>query len=210
MASKYKTTVEIAKDLKAIQGKSEQALHRIVSDAKRRAPGWISSEVTQVYGIKKSEVKPSKIKGDTVDSLEIIYTGRPLTPIHFRMKPSFPAQGRAYTLRYEVLRGNKTTSKVKKLSKKQRAAIGKNFRRQGTRASDHSPIMLMHTGASSADKVQYIPFQRKSSNRKDIEAIKTLSVPQMVSGERTQPAINQAIESGLAKLVEQRTRAMLK
>ena len=86
--------------------------------------------------------------------------------------------------------------------------MGKNFRREGTRSSDHSPIMLMPTGAGSADKTQYIPFQRKSTDRKDIKAIKTVSLPQMVSSERTSEAINRAINEGLEKRLAQHMRML--
>ena len=92
--------------------------------------------------------------------------------------------------------------KVKKLTKKQRAALGKNLRGEGTRSSDHSPIMLMHTGAGSSDKTQYIPFQRKSKNRSDVQAIKTISLPQMVSSERTMPGIQKVIDENLEKRLD--------
>ena len=62
--------------------------------------------------------------------------------------------------------------------------------------------MLMHTGAGSEDKTQYIPFQRKSKNRSDVEVIKTLSLPQMVSSERTAPNIEKAINEGLEKRMD--------
>ena len=56
--------------------------------------------------------------------------------------------------------------------------------------------MLMHTGAT------YIPFQRKSINRKDVEAVKTVSLPQMVSSKRTEEAIQNAISDNLGKRLD--------
>ena len=182
-------------------------------------PGWVASEVTQVYNIKKSEITPAKVgqskksagsisvRGETIDGLEIVYRGRVLTPTHFGMTPKAPRD--SYTLKAEIIKGRKTVlGQKKKLTKKQRKALGKNFRRQGTRSSDHSPIMLMPTGAGNADKTQYIPFQRKSTRRSDIEAIKTVSLPQMVSSDRTSEAINTAINEGMQKRLEQHMKIL--
>lgn len=201
------------KELERIKGKSETVLKRTVSDLRTRAPGWIAAEVSQVYGIKKGEITPSKagaggkkvgsIKatGETVDTLQIVYRGRVLTPTHFGMTPKAPKQ--SYTLKAEIIRGNKATlGKVKKLTKKQRRNIAKNLRREGTRNSDSSPIMLMRTGST------YIPFQRKSKGRKDVEAIKTLSLPQMVSSDRTKDKIDKALSDGLEKRLAQHSKLL--
>lgn len=174
---------------------SETVMTRTISDMQRRVPGWIASEVVGVYGTKKSEITGGKIgkvkieKGDK-ELVRVVYRGRVLTPTHFSMSPKAPGKN-AYTLKYRVV--NQTKSKVKKLTKKQRKALAKNLRGEGTRSSDHSPIMLMRTGGT------YIPFQRKSPDRKDVEAIKTLSLPQMVSSERTKPGIEKALNEGLNK-----------
>lgn len=208
---------QIVGQLKGMRGKSETVIQRTMSDMKNRVPGWVANEVVKVYGIKKGEITPSKAgkggkkagsvraRGETIASIEIVYTGRVLTPTHFGMTPKAPPAGRGYTLKASILKGSKSTlGKVKKLSKKQRAMIGKNFRRQGTRSSDHSPIMLMRTGGT------YIPFQRKSTNRKDLEAIKTVSLPQMVSSDRTKDSIEKAINEGLEKRLEQHMKLLLK
>ena len=160
---------------------SETVVKRTMSDASKRVPGWIAQEVPKHYGIKKAEITSGKVgsikvHGDDLGTLKIIYKGRVLTPTHFSMSPKEPGKN-AYTLKYRVV--DQTKSKVKKLTKKQRKALAKNLRGEGTRSSDHSPIMLMRTGGT------YIPFQRKSTNRKDIQAIKTVSLPQMVSSDGT-------------------------
>lgn len=171
------------------------------SDAKKRAPGWVATEVAKVYGVKKGEITGGKlgtvkVKGKSFDQVKIEYTGRVLTPTHFSMKPTTPGSG-SYTLKATIIKGQRATlGKVKKLTKKQRAALGKNFHRQGTRTSDHSPVMLMRTGGT------YIPFQRKSFERKDVEAIKTLSMPQMVSSDRAHDGIQNAINEGLGKRLD--------
>lgn len=203
------------KQLKALQGKSEKVIQRTMSDVRTRVPGWVAAEVTKVYNIKKGEVTPAKagkstkpvgsikVAGDTLDTMEIVYRGRVLTPTHFGMTPKAPKE--TYTLKAEILKGNKTVlGQKKKLTKEQRAALVKNFRRQGQRTSPNSPIMLMRTGST------YIPFQRKSPDRKDVKVIKTISMPQMVSSERTSENINRAITEGLDKRITQHMKILEK
>ena len=191
----------IQKKIDGLGKKSETVMKRTLSDMKSRVPGWIATEVSSKYGVKKGEINSGtigsvKVKGDTVETVQIIYKGRVLTPTHFGMTPKAPGKG-AYTLKAAVIRGQKTElGKVKKLTKKQRKNIGKTFTRSGTKTSDHSPIMLMPTGGT------YIPFQRKSTNRSDVEAIKTVSLPQMVSSERTKPGIDKAISENLGKRLD--------
>lgn len=209
----YKQSVA---ELKSMQGKSRKVIDRLMSDVRTRAPGWIASEVVKEYNIKKREITPSKagkasktagsikVQGDTVKTMQLVYTGRMLTPIHFGMTPKAPRQ--TYTLKAEIIKGQKVAlgGKKKKLTKKQRAQLGKNFTRQGVRTSPRSPAMLMPTGTT------YIPFQRKSVNRKDIEAIKTISMPQMVSSPRTQDGITRVLNENLEKRMNQHMKIMEK
>ena len=198
------------KNYKALQKQIEdmkkaprQVIKSITAEAKKRAPGWVAAEVSKVYGVKKGEITGNKVgtvkaEGESIDKVKIIYKGRVLTPTHFGMTPKAPKpNGGAYTLKASIIKGERATlGKVKKLTKKQRAALAKNFTRSGERKSDHSPVMLMPTGST------YIPFQRKSTNRKDVEAIKTVSLPQMVSSERTEKAIQNTISENLGKRLD--------
>ncbi len=194
----------IKKELDDMKKAPEKAIKALMGDVRKRVPGWISAEVVKVYGIKKADISNGaagtvRVKGSNPKEAAIIYAGRMLTPTHFGMTPKAPGAN-AYTLKASILKGQKATlGKVKKLSKKQRAQLGKNFTKSGTRSSNSSPIMLMHTGNKQAGGTNYIPFQRKSQNRKDIKAIKTISLPQMVSSERTKDNISKAINEGLDK-----------
>ena len=181
-----------------------QVLKALTSDAKKRAPGWVAAEVSKIYGVKKGEITGKKIgsvnvQGDSVQNVKIVYKGRPLTHTHFGMSPKSPKPDRGpYTLKATVINGErKTLGKIKKLTKKQRAAMGMNLTKSGTQKSDHSPIMLMR-----AQGGHYLPFQRKSTTRKDIEAIKTVSLPQMVSSKRTEEGIQAALNVGLEKRMD--------
>lgn len=193
---------EVKKQMKALEKAPAKVMASLTNEAKKRVPGWIAAEVAKEYGVKKSDISGQKIgrvkiEGGNLKEVRVVYTGRVLTPTHFNMSPKAPNPGGSYTLKATIIKGQRTTlGKVKKLTKKQRAALSKNFTRTGTRTSDHSPIMLMPTGST------YIPFQRKSVDRTDVQAIKTLSLPQMVSSERTEQGIQKAISDNLEKRME--------
>ena len=198
----------LKKKLEDMKKAPEAVLKNMMSDARKRVPGWVATEVSKVYGIKKKEVMPSNggagkagtvsVRGDNIRNAQVVYRGRVLTPTHFSMTPTSPKADGGYTLKATFLRGQRATlGKVKKLTKKQRAELGKNFTGSGARRSDHSPIMLMRANGG-----HYLPFQRKSQNRKDIKAVKTISLPQMVSSERTAEGIKKAIDEGLGKRLD--------
>lgn len=207
---------QLKSDLDNLHKAPKTVLDRTLSDVRKRAPGWIAAEVAKQYGIKKKEVgdgKTSKLKieGKKLPNVRLIYSGRVLTPTHFGLTPKVPKVGGSYTLKATIIKGKRSTlGKVKKLTKKQRAALGKNFRREGTRKSDHSPIMLMSTGNKKAEGTNYIPFQRKSTRRSDVEAIKTLSVPQMIDSERTTPGITKALNDNLGKRLDHHMKLLNK
>lgn len=191
----------LKKTLEKMQEAPRKVMSSTLSDVRKRAPGWVAAEVVKVYGVKKGEVTGQKIgsvkvEGDSLKTVKIKYTGRLLTPTHFGMTPKAPKEGGgAYTLKASILKGERATlGKVKKLTKKQRAALGKNFTRSGTQTSDHSPIMLMRANGG-----QHLPFQRKSTNRNDIKVIKTISLPQMVGSERTNVGIRTTLNDNIEK-----------
>ena len=165
----------VIKEIRGMRKGAETCIKRTMSDMRTRVPGWVATEVAAVYGIKKGEITPSKAGKG----------GKKAGGVH--------------------VRGETTLGKVKKLTKKQRKQIGKNLRRQGTKSSDHSPIMLLGNGGGGS-----IPFQRKSTNRKDLEVIKTVSLPQMVSSDRTKDNIERAINEGLEKRLQQNLKLILK
>lgn len=193
----------LRKQLEDMKKAPRKVLKNLTADAVKRVPGWIATEVTKVYGVKKGEITGKKIgsvktEGNSIDQVKVIYKGRVLTPTHFSLAPRTPKEGGSYTLKATIFKGNRVTmGKVKKLTKKQRAALAKNFTRSGTRHSTSSPIMLMRANGG-----HYLPFQRVSPNRKDVEAVKTLSLPQMVSSKHTEKGIQTAINDGLGKRLD--------
>ena len=200
---KYKS---LEAKIKGMRKSSETVIKRTVSDFKSRAPGWISSSVTSVYNIKKAEVMNAKknaksvgkvqVSGILVDNVQIHFQGRRLTPVHFGMRPKTPPRGRSYTLKMQVFKGS-----GQKL-------IGRylNTRTPGGPYSERSHNILMHTGAKSADKVQYIPFQRMSHDRYDLKKFTTVSIPQMITNEYVAQLIQQKIDEGLSARLEHHMR----
>ena len=143
-----------------------------------------------------------------MQDLRFTYKGRRLTPTHFKMSPQAPTGG-AYTLKATIIKGQRSKlGKVKKLTKKQRKALGRNFKGMNPRTSDHSPIMLMHTGNAHAGGTDYIPFQRKSTSRTDVHPIKTVSLPQMITNEKVASNIYNVIDEKLGKRLEHHLQQM--
>ena len=175
-----------------IDEQGRKAVKATVRDVKARAPSWIAQEVTSVYNIKKGEITPSsgkgakpkkmagtlRITGETFEELAFTYEGRLLTPVHFGMTPKAPPKGKSYTLKMQVIKG-----------KKQVIGRYKNTRTPGGPFSQRSHNILMGTGNAKADGTNWIPFQRMSPTRTNIEKFTTISVPQMVTSERTHEAI---------------------
>lgn len=179
----------------------ESTLKEIKS--KNRGQSWIAQGVAQRYNIKAKEITGQKIgkvsfKGDTIKSLQIEYDGRMLTPIHFGMTPKKPGKG-TYTLKYKVMNSGKEFNQtVKKLSKKQRAALAKNFTRSGTRNSPQSPWMLQYTGGGE----KYIPFQRRKQPGKMEYVQRAISLPQMITEGKNgpmHPEVAQSFNENLEK-----------
>lgn len=212
---------KVKKEFRKLQKAPEIVEKRIVSDFKSRAPGWIASEVVSVYNIKKNEIRPSKsggvsvgsiaVKGKTIKSVSLVYRGRLLTPTHFGMKPKKPYKSGNYTLTVEILKGNvKKLGVVKKLTKEQRKKLGKNFRKQGSRNSPKSPNMLLHTGNRQEGGTNYIPFQRMSQRRSDLKAIKTVSMPQMVSNDVVKENIEKTLSTEMGKRIDHHMKRYMK
>lgn len=189
--SNYKKVID---DLQTQMGTApRKVLESTMKDFKTRAPSWISQETRKIYGVGKSGIEDPKVQGEGM-GVKLQYKGRMHTPLRFGMKPTSPPDG-AYTLKATILKGSRATlGKTKKLTKKQKKNIGRNFTHQSTKTSKKSPIMLMRATGG-----QYLPFQRVSANRHDIKAVKVLSTAQMVYGKRTQPLVDKAINDKLGK-----------
>lgn len=195
-------TKKLEKDAKAAQ----KVLKATTSDMSRRAPGKVADDVRTVYNIGKSEVTPTntksakkpkrkagtiKVKGDSVSSLEITYTGRVLTPTHFGMTPKKPPK------RPKGKRRDKRKPITAQIKKGQRKAL-------------HSKAFLGSNGGSG-----YIPFKRTDAAIRrhtayPIEAIKTVSLPQMVDNRNVQALIRKDINKMLKDRLDHHMKRFMK
>ncbi|WP_455506444.1 serine/arginine repetitive matrix protein 2 [Gemmiger formicilis] len=188
-----------------VDEQGRKAVKNTVKDVKARAPGWIAAEVVQVYNIKKSEITPAsgkgskpkkmagsvRITGETIEEIAITYEGRMLTPVHFGLTPKSPPAGKSYTLKMQVVKG-------------QKKVIGryKNTRTPGGPFSERSHNILMGTGSAKADGVSWIPFQRMSRERTDLKKFTATSVPQMITSELTSERIMTKLQEETAKRLQ--------
>ena len=107
------------------------------------------------------------------------------------MTPKSPPAGKSYTLKMQVVKG-------------QKKVIGryKNTRTPGGPYSERSHNILMGTGNTKADGVGYIPFQRMSRTRTDIQKFTTISVPQMITSDKTSEKIMTRLQEETAKRLQ--------
>jgi hypothetical protein len=141
-----------------------KALEATTKDFKSRAPSKISKRIREVYGVKTADIKATQkgartngtinVAGINVDNVELAYSGRLLTPTHFNMTPKTRPASKKYTVKATIKKGHKTV-----LSSRAFLAL-----------------------SGKAGSIQ-IPFQRVGTSRYPIKAIKTLSVPQMITNE---------------------------
>lgn len=209
---------DIIAELRNIEKNAQTVCDRTVSDVVNRGPSWIAQGVADRYGIKKADIVGQKIgkvntKSTAVGlggthkySAQLVYTGRQLTPVHFGMRPIKPPSVRsAYTLKATIYKGNRETiGKVKKLTKKQLTNVGRNFTHQGTQNSPQSPWMLQPTGnRKRGGGVDYIPFQRRSQTGGFQHAMRTVSLPQMITEGKDGP-MHPEVEKRFIEALEKR------
>lgn len=155
---------------KKTQSDIQKAVNQTMKDCKARAPAQVTKAVTAVYAIKSSEVTAVgkvakggaktvgeiKIRGVSLQNIQLTYRGRLLTPTHFSMTPrTRPQGGKKYTVKASVYKGKKK-------------ALG-------------SAVFLAHSGELGTTE---IPFKRTTAARLPIEAIRTVSIPQMIGNEK--------------------------
>ncbi|MBR6119373.1 MAG: phage tail protein [Oscillospiraceae bacterium] len=208
----------LQKKIEGIEAASEKAVKRLVSDFKTRAPGWVSTAVTNVYGIKKADIKQSlrvrrsrdhstfKLGGITVDNIELVYSGRNLTLTHFSMKPAAIPTRRVSTPKLipgqnvVVEKGTGKVAAVKPIIPYQVTATifkGKREKFEGA--------FLAHGKSGNI-----LPFQRTGDARAPIEVVKRVSIPQMIKNETVEEDIYDRIDKGLQARLQHHLEQSLK
>lgn len=188
---------KLAKRLAQNAEQAKKALTATGNDMKARIPGYVATEVTGVYNIKKQEVMPKKaggkpkkmagkirVSGTTVTSVAIEYSGRLLTPTHFSMRP-------------KALTGGKG-------KRRKRKPITAEIKKGQRKALSTDAFLGSNKGGG------YIPFRRTSAKAYPIKSIKTLSLPQMVDNQNVRANLNQKINTELSKRLEHNVKRFLK
>lgn len=217
MSVSLKNYAKLCKDLKAMNKDAAKAIQRTVSDFKSRAPGWVSQAVTEEYTIKKAEVKDAmtgakkagsiKVEGELIDNVQLVYKGRMLTPVHFKMSPTKPS-----TVRQEAraIPGEGTTSEsdvvMARPLKAKPISVEIHKGQKKTLSGNYSAPPFLATNGGGG----YIPFQRRSESRTDIVSIKSTSVPQMIEHEKVAASIQEKIDEGMKARLEHHAAQALK
>lgn len=197
-------------ELEKTHAQSETVVKRTISDFKSRAPAWVSAAVTTRYNIKKSEVKGAlsgtkkgvgtiKVSGVSVDNLQLIYSGRMLTPTHFKMKPTTLPTKRAKDTRLIPGQNIKTDKAVGDV-----AIVNPLAPYQVTAEIIKGQRVTLpgQTFLGTNKGTGYIPYQREGDGRTPIKSIKTVSIPQMITNEEVQAEIRKNIDEGLGKRLD--------
>lgn len=187
----------------------KKAVKYTLKDIRSRAPGWVASETTQEYNIKKTEITPKRngsnskkvvsvhTTGNTIETMEIIYKGRTLTPLHFGMTPKKPVGKRTQK---QVIPGSRIQfrgpeSAYATVSVYKPYSISfsvKRGRRVELKGKYPTKPFLAPAGKRSTTM---IPFQRIDEGWRSVESIHTLSVPQMIGNDKVMKQISSRINA---------------
>lgn len=207
----------LLKQVQQIKEGGEKAIKNTVNDIKARAPGWISDEVRKEYNIKKSEIMPAKngqssdkaasirVTGETIETMTLVYSGSPLTPLHFSMTPKKPT---ALTDKRRAIPGEGITAKGGAALSVAMARVRKKYsitlqirkgKKEKLKGKYGTPPFIAPAASGSTTM---IPFQRSPGGKYPVTAIHTLSVPQMVDNEKVNTAIYKRLNEEAAKRLQ--------
>lgn len=203
--AKIENLPEVLKGIETAGKKLQKPLQQTAIDFKNRATGWTAGVIVQHYGCSKKDISTAvkskramgsfRVCGERVDNMTITFEGRPLTPIHFKMTPkkepprkkkkqvvkiggkfvTLSKMPKAYAIKAEIIKGHKTVIKG-----------------QGAEAIFLAPAQKGST---------IIPW--KLSDRDSTpEPIKTISIPQMITTQRTQNDLQSTLNENVAKRLQ--------
>lgn len=181
---------EVIKELKKADKISKKIANDVIKDVRSRAPSWVSQSVRTVYGIKAKDILPPKteqgkgvakikFKGKTFKRLRMVYKGRLLTATHFNAGPK-EIPKKKYKVKATIHKG-------------QRKVLGKSVFLGSNKKKKKGGIN---------ENVGYIPFQRMTDKAYPIEAVRTVSLPQMIDNEQVNKEISKKLTIGIEKRFE--------
>lgn len=212
-----KNGAQLAQKIGKLKEGGETALKRTVSDFASRAPGWIKQGIRQHYGVdvgaineagprKKKGATHVHISGVTVDGMTLEYKGRTLTPTHFGQSPRSRPSGTKS--KYIKVPGQAVNTEGG--SPVATIRPPKKYTVKATIVKGHRASMAPGTFIASGNGGSTLPFQRTGDGRMPIEGVRTLSVPQMISGDRAKPTIERLLSENLEKRFEHHVQQAMK
>ena len=179
-----------------------------MNDFTSRAPAWVSKGIREHYGVDTAainEAGPKKKKGAShisvagvsVAGASLEYKGRTLTPTHFKMSP----KSRPTTQQAKQIRVPGQAIATAKGSPVAMVRPPKKYTVKATILKGGRASMSPGTFVAAGNGGSVLPFQRTAEGRTPIEAVRTLSVPQMISG-RAKDTIEELIAANLEKRFE--------
>lgn len=216
MSVSYKGAPDIVKKLRKLENGGEVAIKRTVSDFTTRAPGWVSKGIREHYGVDTAAIKEAagrprrgktsiKVAGITVDGASLEYRGRTLTPIHFKMSPKQQPTARQN-------KPIKVPGQAIATSKNSPVAMvkpPKPYKVKATIIKGKRTSLPSGTFITAGQGGVSLPYQKKGEERGPIEAVRTLSVPQMIEG-RARETIEQTISEKLGDRFEHHIKQAMK
>lgn len=167
---------DINKGLKKKESQFAKAINATTSDFGRRGQGWVSQEVRKVYGTDLKTIKGA-YRGFKKDG-KVKVGGVSIDNIKLNYN------GRLLTITHFGM-----TPKVRQSKPYQvKAAVLKGAKK-----------VVASDAFLASPKGETLAWRRAGTERTPIKPIKTVSVPQMVASERTQPAIQKRISEELTK-----------
>lgn len=207
---------KLAKQIQKLGKGGETAIKRTVSDFTTRAPAWVSKGIRQHYGVDTAAIKEAgpktkkgatsiKVSGISVDGATLEYKGRTLTPTHFKMSPKVRPSGQ----QAKQIRVPGQAIATAKGSPVAMIRPPKKYTVKATILKGGRASMKPGTFIASGNGGATLPFQRTDEGRTPIEAVRTLSVPQMISGKAKQ-TIEETISTKLAERFEHHVQQAMK
>lgn len=193
----------IVRKLQKLRDGGEAAIKRTVSDFTNRGPGWVSKGIREHYGVDTATIKEAaqrpkrgrtsiRVAGVSVDGASLEYKGRTLTPTHFKMSPKArptAQQNKPLRIPGQLIGNGSPVAMVRP---------PKRYTVKATIIKGQRAAMSSDTFLTAGNGGVVLPYQRTGDGRTPIEAVRTLSVPQMIDG-RARETIEQLIDTKLGE-----------
>lgn len=192
---------DVKKYLERKQSNMAKAVSATASDFRSKAPGWVSKEVRDVYGVDAKAVKSAKRKVvqdgtitiglERVKNYKIVYRGRALFANHFSAEPKKRKKGET----------NPAPATVEfHKGKRSPASEDAFFQKKNGREAVKKPAFVNIVGKTGQSMV----LAREGDERYSISPLSYISVPEMIQSEKDGVAdnVSRIINQNMEKRLE--------